>query len=70
MAKNNEHIITVKEGKKTRKFLLTDEEYEEFCWRYEENELISKKEQAAFEARLAAGNIKIVETPMPNITVM
>ncbi len=66
MAKN-EHILLVKEGKKTRKFLLTDEEYEEFCWRYEENELLSAKEMAAFEKVLSSGGIKYVETPPPVI---
>ena len=63
----NEHIITVKEGSKTRKFLLTDEEYEEFCWRYEENELLSAIEQAAYEKVLASGGIKFTETPPPTI---
>lgn len=62
MAKN-EHILSVNEGKKTRKLRLTDVEYEEFCWKYEENELLSTKEMAAFEKALSSGGIKFVETP-------
>ena len=54
------HILTTGKGKNKRQWELTDEEFEYFQMRFEENELVDMSDWDI-------SKIKITEVPPPNI---
>ena len=64
------HVLTTKDHRKTRKFELNEEEFERFLMYFEENELLSKEEVAAYEElmrRLDESKVSLHKVASPAI---